>query len=52
MMDMTHIREDDDPMPVHAAEALTGRDKQAVITLGDQIYRLRITRAGKLILTK
>lgn len=38
--------------PVHSAEELTkGRDR-AFITLGDQIYTLRITKAGKLILTK
>ncbi|WP_371832367.1 hemin uptake protein HemP [Rhodalgimonas zhirmunskyi] len=50
---MTQIRkEDSESMPVHNAEALTGNDRQALITLGDQVYRLRITRAGKLILTK
>lgn len=39
-------------LPTYAAQDLTqGRD-QAQIVLGDQIYTLRITRAGKLILTK
>lgn len=38
--------------PLHHAEALTGSAGQAFIQLGDQIYTLRITRAGKLILTK
>ncbi len=39
-------------MPLHDANALTGGGNQALIALGDQIYNLRITRAGKLILTK
>ncbi|MHC0052716.1 hemin uptake protein HemP [Actibacterium sp. D379-3] len=38
--------------PVHDARALTGGSGQAHITLDGQIYTLRITRAGKLILTK
>ena len=39
-------------LPTYAATDLTeGRD-QAQIVLGDQVYTLRITRAGKLILTK
>lgn len=38
--------------PVHAAETLTGGGQIANIVLHDQIYTLRITRAGKLILTK
>ena len=38
--------------PQHEAEALTGGGNLAEITLGEQIYTLRITRAGKLILTK
>lgn len=39
-------------MPVHHAEELTLGGNQARIILGDQIYSLRITRSGKLILTK
>lgn len=39
-------------IPVHNAEELTGGGTQARIVLGDQVYSLRITRAGKLILTK
>jgi hemin uptake protein HemP len=39
-------------LPVHYAEELTKGGTQARIVLGDQIYSLRITRAGKLILTK
>ncbi len=39
-------------IPVHDANLLTGAAGQAQIILGDQIYTLRITRAGKLILTK
>ncbi len=38
--------------PVHMAEELTGGNSTAQIVLGDQVYILRITRAGKLILTK
>lgn len=38
--------------PRHTAEDLTSGGQLAHITHGDQIYVLRITRAGKLILTK
>lgn len=38
--------------PVHDARGLTGRDGTARILLDGQVYCLRITRAGKLILTK
>lgn len=41
-----------DNLPVHRAEDLTAGGTQARIVLGDQVYSLRITRAGKLILTK
>nr|WP_237763513.1 hemin uptake protein HemP [Falsirhodobacter sp. alg1] len=39
-------------MPVHDANHLTDGGNQARIVLNGQIYSLRITRAGKLILTK
>ena len=39
-------------LPTYAAEELTQGEDRALITLGDQTYVLRITRAGKLILTK
>ncbi len=39
-------------LPVHDALELTGGGDLAVIRLGDQHYTLRVTRAGKLILTK
>ncbi len=39
-------------IPQHDANQLTCGGKQALIVLDDQIYQLRITRAGKLILTK
>ena len=42
----------DRTMPVHDAVSLTGTDGQARIVLDDKVYTLRITRAGKLILTK
>ena len=39
-------------IPQHDATQLTRGGNQALIVLGDQVYNLRITRAGKLILTK
>ncbi len=40
-------------MPVHDARRLTGPEgSTALIVLDDKTYTLRITRAGKLILTK
>ena len=36
----------------HQAETLTNGAATAEIALGDQVYCLRITRAGKLLLTK
>lgn len=39
-------------LPRHDALALTGGGTQAQIVLNGQVYSLRITRAGKLILTK
>lgn len=39
-------------MPIHRAEDLTEGGQLANIALGEQVYTLRITRAGKLILTK
>lgn len=39
-------------LPVHDAEALTQGGKLARILLNGQVYTLRITRTGKLILTK
>jgi len=39
-------------LPVHDARRLTGVAGQAQIVLDGQVYALRTTRAGKLILTK
>ena len=39
-------------LPTYDAQDLTKDGIQANILLGDQTYVLRITRAGKLILTK
>ena len=39
-------------LPVHDAAKLTAGGNLAHIALEGQIYTLRITRAGKLILTK
>lgn len=41
-----------DNLPSHAARDLTQGGTQARIELDGQVYTLRITRAGKLILTK
>lgn len=38
--------------PLHNANDLTRGGNLAYIQLADQLYTLRITRAGKLILTK
>ena len=39
-------------VPMHDATELTAGGHLAQIALSDQVYTLRITRAGKLILTK
>ncbi|MBU2983372.1 hemin uptake protein HemP [Lentibacter algarum] len=39
-------------LPTYSAHDLTEGGDQAQIVLRDQTYTLRITRAGKLILTK
>ncbi len=39
-------------LPTYAAKDLTQGGDQAQIVMEDQVYILRITRAGKLILTK
>jgi hemin uptake protein HemP len=39
-------------VPVHDALQLTAGGVQARIVLHGQVYTLRVTRAGKLILTK
>ena len=41
-----------DPQPAWNARDLTAGGQSATIVLDDQAYNLRITRAGKLILTK
>ncbi len=48
----TPVTSDSMTMPLHDAERLTGENGLAHIRLNDQLYTLRITRAGKLILTK
>ena len=40
------------PIPLHRAQDLTRGGVLARIDLDGQVYALRITRAGKLILTK
>jgi hemin uptake protein HemP len=39
-------------LPIHDARRLTGDEGTAFIMLDGKTYTLRITRAGKLILTK
>jgi hemin uptake protein HemP len=39
-------------IPVHDARDLTANTDRARIVLDDKVYDLRITKAGKLILTK
>lgn len=41
-----------DLTPVHEATTLTNGGKEARIVLNGMVYSLRITRQGKLILTK
>lgn len=48
--DVTHPLADD--IPTYDAQTLTNGGDLAKIKLDDQLYTLRITRAGKLILTK
>lgn len=54
MNDMTQDFQPEPPFvgPVHDARILTIGGTQAHIQLDDKLYTLRITRAGKLILTK
>lgn len=52
MYDKTISEAGGDQVPVHDATTLTAGGIMAHIRLEDQIYTLRITRAGKLILTK
>ncbi len=46
------LRPDPRALPLHDARELTGAEGLALILLDGQAYTLRITRAGKLILTK
>lgn len=39
-------------LPTYSARELTSGGQLAAILLDDQLYTLRITKAGKLILTK
>ena len=47
-----NLVQDTPRLPVHDAELLTKGGTTAQIVLQGQVYLLRITRAGKLILTK
>lgn len=50
--DTVAAAEPEDAMPVYDARDLTRGGQLAGIMLGEQLYTLRITKAGKLILTK
>lgn len=50
--DAMRARQSHAAIPTHAAETLTKGGATAHIQLDNQTYTLRITRAGKLILTK
>ncbi|WP_370283830.1 hemin uptake protein HemP [Pseudooceanicola sp.] len=50
--DTTPARDAAEGMPTYDARALTGGGALAGIVLDGQLYMLRITKAGKLILTK
>lgn len=50
--DFARIEPRPTPIPLHRAQDLTRGGALAQIELDGQIYALRITRAGKLILTK
>ncbi|RGP37267.1 hemin uptake protein HemP [Pseudotabrizicola alkalilacus] len=49
LTDITRIA---DAIPLHDAVALTEGGREARILLNGMVYSLRITRQGKLILTK
>ncbi|MCB1389157.1 MAG: hemin uptake protein HemP [Rhodobacteraceae bacterium] len=50
--DFTRAQPLPQPLPKHSARTLTQGGTQAQIELDGKVYDLRITRAGKLILTK
>ncbi|MFV0359326.1 hemin uptake protein HemP [Tropicimonas sp.] len=53
---MNHTGLNDSPLlqghPAYDARTMTGDDGLAQIVLDEKVYTLRITKAGKLILTK
>jgi hemin uptake protein HemP len=49
---LSPLRTEADAIPVHDARLLTEGTDRARIVLDGKVYDLRITRAGKLILTK
>lgn len=54
-MSLAEVRQTERPVeerPVHDARVLTKGGVLAEIVLDEQVYTLRITRQGKLILTK
>lgn len=51
-LDLKYIRSDEIFPKTVSSEALLGQGKQMFITHDGQTYQLRITKLGKLILTK
>ena len=49
---LSPLRPEAEAIPVHDARLLTEGTDRARIVLDGKVYDLRITRAGKLILTK
>lgn len=47
-----HIAAPEQPLPQWRSDELLGSADEALISHGDQVYRLRRTTTGKLILTK
>ena len=52
MSEATHTPSEPAGMPVHNAENLLGEDGRAGLLLNGMLYILRVTKSGKLILTK
>ena len=52
MTDASDPKTDTDQMPIHNVEGLLGADGRAGLMLNGVLYILRVTKSGKLILTK
>jgi hemin uptake protein HemP len=52
MTDTSPQNSDHGQMPIHNVDGLLGRDGRAGLMLNGVLYILRVTKTGKLILTK